>query len=228
MNSGMWMRRGAVVFGTTFLSFALVACGTTPGGAGQQQSEGGMFGCKGLPNSQGKNAAIGAVAGAVLGGVIGNRVADNRGVGTRNGALLGALSGALIGSQYKASISLTEMSDGSVKMNIPGSLLFETGQSAVKPAFQQTLDQVAKSLREYCGLRARVVGHTDDVGGDAANDKLSMARAQSVMHYLQGQGVRSSNLSAEGRGEREPIAPNDSADGRAQNRRVEIFVSESN
>ena len=108
------------------------------------------------PTRKGKNAAIGAVAGAVLGGVIGNRVADNRGVGTRNGALLGALSGALIGSQYKASISLTEMPDGSVKMNIPGALLFETGQSAVKPAFQQTLDQVAKSLREYCGLRARV------------------------------------------------------------------------
>ncbi|HET8871494.1 MAG TPA: OmpA family protein [Aquabacterium sp.] len=224
----MAVRRGAVVFGSTVLSVSLVACGTTSGGSSQQASEGGMFGCKGLPNSQAKNAAIGAVAGAVLGGVIGNRVADNRGVGTRNGALLGALSGALIGSQYKASISLTEMPDGSVKMNIPGSLLFETGQSAIKPEFQQTLNGVAKSLREYCGLRARVVGHTDNVGSDAINDKLSLARAQSVVSYLESTGVRPSNLSAEGHGKREPIASNDTAEGRAQNRRVEIFVSESN
>lgn len=187
-----------------------------------------MFGCKGLPNSQGKNVAIGAVAGAVIGGLVGNRVADSRGTGTRNGALLGALSGGLIASRYKASISLTEMPDGSVKMNIPGSLLFETGESSIKPDFQHTLDGVGKSLREYCGLRAVVVGHTDNVGSDVANDKLSLARAQSVAHYLQSTGVRASNLSAEGRGEHEPAASNDTPEGRMQNRRVEIFVSETN
>lgn len=228
MNFGMVMRRGAKVLGATVMSVALVACGTTPGGAPDKPSEGGMFGCKGLPNSQAKNAAIGAVAGAVIGGLVGNRVADSRGTGTRNGALLGALSGALIASRYKASISLTEMPDGSVKMNIPGSLLFETGESSIKPDFQHTLDEVAKSLREYCGLRARVVGHTDNVGSDVANEKLSVARAQSVEHYLQSAGVRAANLSAEGRGEREPAASNDTPEGRAQNRRVEIFVSETN
>ncbi|MDE1998235.1 MAG: OmpA family protein [Burkholderiales bacterium] len=228
MNFRMAVRRSTVAFGTMILSVSLVACGTPPGGAAQQQSEGGMFGCKGLPNSQAKNATIGAVAGAVVGGLIGNRVADNRGVGTRNGALLGALSGALIGSQYKASISLTEMPDGSVKMNIPGSLLFETGQYAVRPEFQQTLNGVAKSLREYCGLQARVVGHTDNVGSDAINDKLSVERAQSVVSYLESTGVRPANLSAQGRGKHEPIASNDTAEGRAQNRRVEIFVSETN
>lgn len=228
MNFGMVMRRSAVVFSATVMSVALVGCGTPPGGAAEKPSEGGVFGCKGLPNSQGKNAAIGAVAGAVIGGLVGNRVADNRGVGTRNGALLGALSGALVASRYKASISLTEMPDGSVKMNIPGSLLFETGEYAIKSDFQHTLDQVGKSLREYCGLRAQVLGHTDNVGSDVANEKLSLARAQSVTHYLQSTGVRVANLSAEGRGEREPAASNDTPEGRAQNRRVEIFVSETN
>lgn len=227
MNFGMLMRRGAVVFCTTLVSVAMVGCGSLQGGQSGAPSEGGVFGCKGLPNSQAKNAAIGAVAGAVIGGVIGNRVADKRGVGTRNGVLLGALGGALIGSQYKSSISLTEMPDGSVKMNIPGSLMFETGEHEIKPDFKQTLNQVGKSLREYCDLRAQVVGHTDNVGSDVANDKLSLARAQAVTHYLQSTGVRSSNLSAEGRGEREPAASNDTPEGRAQNRRVEIFVSET-
>ncbi|MGE5451178.1 MAG: OmpA family protein [Acidobacteriota bacterium] len=228
MNFGMVMRRGAVAFSATVMSLALVACGTPQGGSADRPAEGGMFGCKGLPNSQGKNVAIGAVAGAVIGGLVGNRVADSRGTGTRNGALLGALSGGLIASRYKASISLTEMPDGSVKMNIPGSLLFETGESSIKPDFQHTLDGVGKSLREYCGLRAVVVGHTDNVGSDVANDKLSLARAQSVAHYLQSTGVRASNLSAEGRGEHEPAASNDTPEGRMQNRRVEIFVSETN
>lgn len=226
MDFGMSMRRGAVIVCTTVVSVALVGCGTTPGGQ-NQPSEGGMFGCKGLPNSQAKNTAIGAVAGAAIGALVGNQVANKRGVGTRNGALFGALAGALVGSQYKASISLTEMPDGSVKMNIPGSLLFETGESDIKPAFKQTLDQVAKSLREYCGLSARVVGHTDDVGSDASNDQLSLARARSVVSYLQSTGVRASNLSFEGRGEREPAASNETPEGRAQNRRVEIFVTEN-
>jgi len=227
MNFGMTLRKSTVVVCTTLFAVSMVGCGNTPQRAESKPSEGGVFGCKGLPNSQGKNAAIGAVAGAAIGALIGSRVTDKRSVGTRNGALLGALAGGLVGSQYKASISLTEMPDGSVKMNIPGALLFETGESDIKPAFKQTLDQVAKSLREYCGLSARVVGHTDDVGSDASNDKLSLARAQSVANYLQSTGVRASNLSFEGRGEREPSASNETPEGRAQNRRVEIFVTEN-
>ncbi len=227
MNFGTMTRKGVVVFCTTVFAVSMVGCSAPVQRTESKPAEGGVFGCKGLPNSQGKNAAIGAVAGAAIGALIGSQVTSKRSVGTRNGALLGALAGGLVGSQYKASISWTEMPDGSVKMNIPGALLFETGQSAVKPACQQTLDQVAKSLREYCGLRARVVGHTDDVGSDATNDKLSLARAQSVSAYLQSTGVRASNLSFEGRGEREPAASNETAEGRAQNRRVEIFVTEN-
>jgi len=72
----------------------------------------------------------------------------------------------------------------------------------------------------------RVVGHTDNVGSDASNNTLSIARADTVRDFLEDRGVSRSRIEAVGRGEREPIASNDTADGRAKNRRVEIFLRE--
>ena len=182
-------------------------------------------GCKRLGgNSNTENAAIGATAGAVLGGLIGSRTANTASVGARNGALLGALGGAIAGSQFNKMIGMSEMPDGSVKLNIPGAVMFRSGSADISPEFGATLASVGNTVREYCGLTATVVGHTDNVGGAELNQRLSNERANSVVGYLVRQGVRSDRLRAEGHGMGEPVASNASEGGRAQNRRVEVYV----
>ena len=156
--------------------------------------------------------------------MVGGSVAKKSSVGVRNGLLLGALTGALVGSQYNKMIGMTEQPDGSVKMDIPGAVMFRSGSSDISPSFAATLDSVASTIREYCGVTGTIVGHTDSTGTPDGNRKLSLDRARSVSNYLAGRGVESSRLQAFGRGQDEPVASNASELGRAQNRRVEIFV----
>jgi outer membrane protein OmpA-like peptidoglycan-associated protein len=186
-------------------------------------------GCTHLPGYEPKSSAstnnmlIGGAVGAVAGAAVGRSAADKKSVGTRNGALVGALLGALAGSQFGKDVQVKEQDDGIVKMNIPGSVLFQTGRADLNPEFQRTLDGVAKVLVNYCGITALVVGHTDSTGSVAVNDKLSMDRAISVVSYLSSRFPRD-RIQAEGRAAREPVASNDDANGRAMNRRVEIFI----
>lgn len=202
----------------TVVAVALVGCQTAP-------PQGASAGCKPLGgNSNTQNAAIGAVAGAVLGAAVGGAAAKKTSVGVRNGALIGALGGALAGSQYNAMIGMTELPDGSVRLNIPGSVMFRSGSADITPAFASTLDSVAGTIREYCGLTGTIVGHTDSTGTPDGNRKLSSDRARSVAGYLVSRGVDGSRLQQFGRGQDEPIASNATESGRAQNRRVEIFV----
>ncbi len=198
---------------------ALVGCQTAPplgATAG---------GCKPLGgNSNAQNAAIGAVAGAVVGAAIGGAAAKRSSVGVRNGLLIGALGGALAGSQYNSLIGMTELADGSVRLNVPGSVMFRSGSAEISPAFATTLDSVASTIREYCGLTSTIVGHTDNTGTPEGNRRLSTDRARSVAGYLVSRGVDASRLQQFGRGQDEPLATNATDAGRAQNRRVEIFV----
>lgn len=196
---------------------AAAATGTAPPAPGCKPLGGGG-------NSNTTNAAIGAGVGAVVGALIGRSAADKSSVGVRNGALFGALAGALAGSQYNNMIGMTEQADGSVKLNIPGQVLFRTGSADVSPAFLQTLDQVGATIVEYCGLTAIVTGHTDSTGSYTTNARLSLARADAVAAYLRSRGVDGSRLYAEGKGPDQPVASNADEAGRAQNRRVEIFV----
>lgn len=204
-------------------ALGLAGCQTTPSSSDNRS-------CRPLPgyeksNSNTTNAAIGAAIGAVAGGVIGNVSADHRTRGTRNGALIGALAGALAGSQYNNVIGLSEEPDGSVRMEIPGAVLFASGKSDISPSFRPTLDDVAATIREYCDITAVVVGHTDSTGGDSINIPLSQNRAGSVVSYLVGPGgVEQYRLSAQGVGSSQPIASNNTVEGRAQNRRVEIYI----
>lgn len=170
-----------------------------------------------------QNVLIGAALGALAGGVIGRNSADKKSVGTRNGVLAGALLGALAGSQFKDQVKVTEGDDGSVKMNIPGSVLFPTGSAALNPQFRLTLDGVTKVLNQYCDVSALVVGHTDNTGSLATNERLSLQRATSVIDHM-GVSFPRARMMAEGRADREPVASNADAAGRQQNRRVEIFI----
>ena len=182
----------------------------------------GPGGCKYLGGSV--NPLTAAAVGGVLGAVVGSAVADRRSVGARNGLLLGALAGGLIGSQMKSAIKMVEMDDGSVRLDIPGSVLFASGESNISGGFKSTLDSVGTTINEYCGLTAEVVGHTDSVGRPQANQLLSERRAQAVVAHLTSAGVPAGRLKFTGMGPNKPVADNTTEAGRQQNRRVEIFV----
>ncbi len=213
---------------------ALQGCATPQGGGGgmvapmasapaQRMSANGVP-CTplgGARNSDVANAAIGAGAGA-LGGAGIAAATGAHGRGTRNAALAGLLVGALAGSQYNNMVKPQD--DGSVKMDIPGAVLFRSGSSEINPAFLPTLDKVAATVRDTCDITATVVGHTDNVGSPALNDRLSRDRAMAVVSYLQGQRIGPERLGADGRGMNEPVASNATEAGRSQNRRVEIFI----
>ena len=99
-------------------------------------------------------------------------------------------------------------------------------RSDIKPDFRAVLDRFASSLQENPGTSVSIVGYTDSTGSDAINNPLSVNRAASTRDYLASRGVGSNRVSIDGRGSREPIDSNDTAAGRARNRRVEIFVAE--
>lgn len=102
-------------------------------------------------------------------------------------------------------------------------LYFDTGLAVLKPESAATLGQVAELLKRYPDLNVEIVGHTDDIGDDAANQRLSEARAQAVRKALvETQGIAENRLTARGAGESEPVAPNTTDEGRALNRRVEL------
>jgi outer membrane protein OmpA-like peptidoglycan-associated protein len=104
-------------------------------------------------------------------------------------------------------------------------VLFDTGQHTLKPGAREKLARVAGILLAYPGLTLEVDGHTDSVGDDAYNLALSERRAETVRGYLVQQGIPASTIVARGFGEAQPVASNDLAAGRQQNRRVELVVS---
>ena len=104
-------------------------------------------------------------------------------------------------------------------------VLFDFNKAVLKPEAKNQLAGVLQAAKEQPGVQVLIVGHTDGIGSDAYNLKLSQRRAESVVDYLVQNGVSRQNIQAEGRGKREPVASNDNAAGRAQNRRVEITLS---
>jgi outer membrane protein OmpA-like peptidoglycan-associated protein len=109
-----------------------------------------------------------------------------------------------------------------------GDVLFDTGQSSLKPGADLTLDRLAGYMRTNPNTRVLIEGHTDSVGSDSYNDALSQRRADAVAHALIARGVEDQDVRAIGRGKNFPVATNDSAAGRQQNRRVEIVFSDQN
>lgn len=162
---------------------------------------------------------IGAAVGAVAGAVVGKAVSKKSG-GAVVGAGLGGLFGYLIGSD----IAVKEQADGSVMLDIPGAALFDTGKSNIKPQFADTLGKISQTLKDNPNTIVCVIGFTDSVGTDANNQKLSEDRSHSVTAFLTSRGVASSRLTAAGLGERFAVGDNNTDAGRAQNRRVEMYV----
>ncbi|URI11648.1 OmpA family protein [Aquincola tertiaricarbonis] len=182
-----------------------------------------------------KGAGIGAGAGAILGGLTGGR--SGAGTGAVVGGAVGAIAGNIWSKRMQekqaamervtqgTGIDVARTPNNELKVNIPSDFSFDVGSAAIKPAMRPVLDQFAQGLDP--AMRVRVIGHTDSTGSDAVNDPLSRERAYSVMQYLTTRGVQATRISTEGVGSRQPLADNASADGRARNRRVEIFLTDT-
>ena len=180
-----------------------------------------------------KNTLIGTGIGAVAGALIG---------GDSRGAVIGGAVGAAGGygwSKYMenkkaemqratmgSGVAVVQTPDNQLKLEVPSDISFAVGRADINPRLRPILDQFANGLGAQANTEVRIIGHTDNTGGDALNDRLSLERAQSVKNYLIDRGVRADTIQVAGRGEREPVADNSTEAGRAKNRRVEIFLGE--
>ena len=198
-----------------------------------------MTGCANMSETQqgtAKGAGIGALAGAVLG------AATNGSRGAATGAVLGGAIGAGGGylwskkmQDQKAAmeqatagtgVGVSQTADNRLKLDIPSDISFDVGRSNIKSNFAPVLTHFATSLNQNPITTVSIIGHTDSTGSDAINNPLSMDRANATRDYLVGRGVAAQRIATDGRGEHEPIADNSTAEGRARNRRVEIYVAE--
>ncbi|MBJ6122655.1 OmpA family protein [Sphingomonas mollis] len=180
--------------------------------------------------------AIGGIGGALGGYLLGDLVGGRRDrteklVGAGIGGLAGAGIGAYMDKQERELRERTAGTDVQVirrgddlVLNIPSGITFAYDSANVQPQFQRTLDQVAQTLSQYNQTYIDVYGHTDSVGSDAYNQTLSERRATSVADYLASRGVQTARIGTRGYGETQPIASNDTDEGRAANRRVEIKI----
>jgi outer membrane protein OmpA-like peptidoglycan-associated protein len=184
------------------------------------------------PNRTRNGALIGAAIGAAAGLLSGGNAVERRQramVGVGVGALAGGAVGAYQDRQEAelrratAGTGVDVTRDGDViKLNLPDGVTFDFARYDIKPQFYPALNTIANTLREYNQTIVEVSGHTDSVGSDAANQALSERRANAVSGYLIGQGLQRERFEVVGMGERYPIASNDTDQGRALNRRVEI------
>ncbi|GAA5187904.1 OmpA family lipoprotein [Acinetobacter kookii] len=179
--------------------------------------------------------AIGALVGAAAGYGISKGNANTSAQNNRAaaiGAVVGGAAGVYLDNKEKklrqqmagTGVDVTRNPDGSVGLIMPGNITFDTNKSNIKPNFYATLNKVAQTLTEDNKSGILVTGYTDSTGNDSINIPLSQARAQSVANYLAGQGVARTRINAQGQGSANPIASNATAEGREQNRRVEISI----
>lgn len=194
-------------------------------------------GCANMDDTQRKTAggaAIGALGGAILSSATGGKAGTGAVVGGIAGAVAGNVWSKRMESQKQAmeqatrgtGVEVSRTADNQLKLNIPNDISFDTGSAAIKPELRGVLTQFAQGLKDAPESRVRVIGHTDSTGSDAVNQPLSRDRASSVRNFLADRGISSGRIETEGRGAQEPVASNDSTAGRAQNRRVEIFLRE--
>ncbi len=214
----------ALTISTMIGALALTGCQTTNTGSGGGISD---------YDKTAIGAGIGALAGYGLSRSNANSSAQNNRAAAI-GAILGAGTGLYLDNKEKklrdqmqgSGVDVSRNPDGSINLVMPGSITFDTNKSNIKPDFYATLNKVARTLAEDNKSVILVTGYTDNTGNDSINLPLSQARAQSVASYLGAQGVPGNRINAQGYGAANPIASNATAQGREQNRRVEISIYE--
>ena len=189
-------------------------------------------------NKAQRGAVVGAAGGALLGAILGNNVGNgqNSELGAVLGTVVGGAAGAVIGNQMdKQAKKIEEEIPGADVKRVDdgivvtfdennGGVYFDTNKYNINEKSKQTLDKLAAILKEYPDTNVLVAGHTDSVGKDEYNLGLSQRRAQAVTNYFKSKGLASSRFTTKWYGEKNPIASNDTAEGRAKNRRVNVVI----
>ncbi len=179
-----------------------------------------------------KGAVIGATGGGVIGGVIGKQV-GNTAVGAILGAVIGGAAGAYIGNYMdKQAEEIERDIEGAriervgegIKITFDSGLLFDVNKATLKSKSKENLAQLAQILNKYPDTHILLEGHTDATGTEEYNLELSRKRAQAVANELSTLQVAATRFTIMGYGEDQPIATNDTSEGRQQNRRVEVAI----
>ena len=198
-----------------------------------------LSGCANMNETQ-RGTAQGAGIGAGLGALLGAATGGSKGAlqGAALGGAVGAGGGYIWSKKMQdqkvameratvgTGIGVSQTQDNRLKLDIPSDVSFDVGRSAIKSNFAPVLSNFATSLNQNQITTVSIIGHTDSTGSDAINNPLSFDRANAARDYLVGRGVAAQRIATDGRGSREAIADNGSEQGRARNRRVEIYVAE--
>lgn len=200
-----------------------------------------VAGCADMSATQ-RGTATGAGVGAGLGAILGGTTGGGGSNRAAKGAVIGGAAGAIIGNIWSnrmekqkqemeaatrgTGIQVSQTSDNRLKLDIPADVSFDTGRSDIKSNFRPVLERFAQTLNDNPAATVSIIGHTDSTGSASVNDPLSVDRAARTRDFLAQRGISPNRVMIDGRGEREPIASNDSDSGRARNRRVEIYVAE--
>ena len=219
----MKLQRGRVlVAGAVVAALGVSGCSTVNPYTGEKQTAKATSG-----------ALIGGAVGAILGAATGD--SESRKARALKGAGIGAIAGGGVGYYMdtqeaklrerlqNSGVSVTRNGDNIV-LNMPSAITFDVNSPALKSNFFDVLDSVSLVLKEYDSTLVTVAGHTDSSGAADYNMTLSQQRAQTVAQYLGGHGVVNERLAAVGYGESHPVASNNTAEGKARNRRVEITL----
>lgn len=195
--------------------------------------------CASMSNT-GKGAMIGGGGGAALGAGIGALAGKGKGaaIGAAVGAAVGAGTGALIGRRMDKQKKELEAIQGAkvetvqdannlqaIKVTFDNGILFATNKSELSPSSRDALTKFAASLKNSPDTDVTIYGHTDNTGTRTVNERISKERADAVANFLVGQGISRSRIKTEGLAFDQPVADNNTAEGRAQNRRVEVYIT---
>lgn len=191
----------------------------------------GSTGCASMSDTE-KGAIIGAATGAAVGGAVG-KAAGSTTKGVIIGAVVGGAAGAVIGREMDQRAEELEgdlegaeverVGEG-ILVTFDSGILFDFDSSTLRAESRSNLRELYQTLVDYPETDILIAGHTDSVGDEDYNYRLSERRAQAAAEYLMSQGMDASRINLVGLGETEPVATNETAEGRAQNRRVEIAI----
>ncbi|MDD6752091.1 MAG: OmpA family protein [Bacteroidales bacterium] len=198
-----------------------------------------LTGCATL-NNLAKGSLIGGVGGGAVGAGVGAAIGGDKGaaIGAAIGTAVGAGAGAIIGNVMDkkaeelaaleaAQVETVEDANGlkAIKVTFDSGILFATNKSNLSAEAKSNLKKFADEMKDLTDTDITIYGHTDNTGSAEVNERLSLQRANAVSAELQADGIAKSRITTEGKSFTMPVADNSTAEGRAQNRRVEVFIS---
>ena len=197
-----------------------------------------LTGCETMTDTQ-RNTALGVGIGALAGAGIAKATGGKAGTGALIGAAVGGVGTYIWSANMErqrqeleaatrgTGVTVSRTADNQLQLAIPSDISVDSNSATIKSQFRPVLNSFTDSLRRNPGTHVVIVGHTDSTGGAHINDPLSLNRANAARDYIFNHGVRGPRIQTEGRGAREPVASNESAWGRAKNRRIDIFVAQA-